>query len=175
MVELDIMDMKDGKKDLNLEFPTDELSNMQEEFFGNIQLKGIITKIGNRYTFVGNAVCSSKLICDRSLKEFEQIIDSEISMNFLADTNLFMLAGDDKISPNNEIIIHEDTRKIDITDEVLEQLAVALPMKRISPEYEDKEIDEIFPEISDKISKEEKKENDVDDRWSALKNIKFNN
>ena len=64
---------------------------------------------------------------------------------------------------------------IDITEEIREELAVNLPMKRIAPEFEDKEFEEIFteytnkknPAIADKVSI-------IDERWAPLKNLKIN-
>ena len=47
-------------------------------------------------------------------------------------------------------------------------------MKRIAPEFRDKNFEDIFPQFSGKKSSKKSKDKEIDDRWSALKNIKLN-
>jgi uncharacterized metal-binding protein YceD (DUF177 family) len=129
-----------------------------------------VWRLGHRYTLKGKSECTARMICDRSLQEFDEKIQCDFSLVYRADTKLFLESGK---NPNNEneIIIREDYKYIEISTEVIEHLALNLPMKRVAPEFRDKEITEIFPELSsDRIVSE----NSVDDRWTKLKDFKIN-
>ena len=62
-------------------------------------------------------------------------------------------------------IIRDDELFIDLSDEVRQELALSLPMKRIAPEFRDKEWEDIAPEVA----------TEIDDRWKALKGLNLNN
>jgi uncharacterized metal-binding protein YceD (DUF177 family) len=80
------------------------------------------------------------------------------------------------LKPDEEKAIAEDEKFIDLTDDIREELIVHLPMKRVSPEFRDKSFEDVFPQYSGSDNKKSKKKKDheIDDRWSALKNIKLN-
>ncbi len=172
MIKIRIHGIKDGQHDIKLSVPVDEIDEMFPEFFGNIDLEGKLRKIGNRFSFVGQVKCQAKLVCDLSLEEYTELIESDINVSFLADTTLFTLHGDKEVADFEEKIVHEDDEYYDISYEVSEALAVQLPMKRIAPEYRDKNLEDIYPFVVDK--QEEIPEEPVDDRWAALKKLKFN-
>jgi hypothetical protein len=46
-------------------------------------------------------------------------------------------------------------------------------MKRVSPNYRNKSFEELHPEYSAQ-NEDDEPEEEIDSRWSALKNIKFN-
>lgn len=173
MIKIDITGMKDGKYDLSIEAPVDKMNCIVEEFFGDVKLKGTIKKISNRFTFTAKAEVQARMICDRSLKEFVENIETDVKLSFIADTKAY-LENKGKINEDidSDILIREDVKYINITSEVIELLALQMPMKRIAPEFRDKELEEIFPELSGEIFKNEK--DVIDDRWSKLKNLKIN-
>ena len=168
MLKIPIQGLKDGNSDISLTSDVSEMGVIFPEFFGKITLTGILNKFGKRYIFKGKAVCNAKLICDRSLEEFSEEITATIDVSYLADTEVFLLqdpAGDENI-----YIIREDEPFIDLSVEVCEELALNLPMKRIAPQYRDKELKDILPDraVTDNDEK-------IDERWAALKNIHLNN
>lgn len=165
MIKIDIHGMKDGEFKINLNTKISEIECLFEEFFGNIDLNGTIKKIGNRFTLISKAEVMVRLTCDRSLKIYEEKISCDVNLAFIADTKAFLESTERDI--DSDILIREDAQFIDITSEVIELLALNLPMKRIAPEYRDKDITEIFPEISDGI-------NVTDERWAKLKDFKIN-
>jgi uncharacterized metal-binding protein YceD (DUF177 family) len=173
MIKIEITGMKDGKYDLLIEAPVEKMNCIFEEFFGDVKLTGTIKKISNRFTLSAKAEVKAKMICDRSLKEFVENIESEVKLSFIADTKAY-LENKGKINEEieSDILIREDIKYINITSEVIELLALQIPMKRIAPEYRDKELDEIFPELSVETFRNEKEV--IDDRWSKLKNLKIN-
>lgn len=170
MIKVDISGMADGEYEFDFLKPIATLECAFDEFFGDVKVALLVVKLGTRYTLKAKSECYAKMLCDRSLKEFEENIFSEFQLAYRADTKLFLESNGQR-ELNNEIIIREDFKYIDITSEVLEHLALELPMKRIAPEFRDKEITEIFPELDkDRIVGE----NSVDDRWTKLKDFKIN-
>lgn len=163
--------MAEGVYEFDLVAPISEVYCSFEEFSGDILLNVLVNKLGTRYKFTVSAEAIAKMECDRSLKIFEEKIACKFEIVYRADTKLFLQSG--KHSENDkEIIIREDYKYVDISEEVIEHLALELPMKRLAPEYRDKDLVDIFPEISsDRITNID---DTVDDRWSKLKNIKFN-
>ncbi|MBX3044997.1 MAG: DUF177 domain-containing protein [Candidatus Kapabacteria bacterium] len=171
MIKIDISGMSDGEYEFELSVPVNTLETAFDEFFGDIRLSVIVKKLGLRYTLTADAKVNARMECDRSLQIFEELISANFEIVYRANTKLFLEVG--KHGENDkEIIIREDYKYIDISEEVLEHLALKLPMKRLAPEYRDKELSEIFPEIAKEIIPDENLP--LDDRWSNLKNIKFN-
>ncbi len=190
MILIAIQGMSGGSRDIELEFPVDNIDNILPEFFGNIALKGTLRRLNDRFAFNGKASCMARLVCDRSLKEFDMLIEAAISISLLRENDLNKIDDLNKIGKNDKIgknsdeaefeanIIKYDDKQIDITDEVIQGLAVAIPMKKISPEYEDVDFNEIL------LGKTGRKPEDIttiddnniniDDRWSELRKIKTN-
>lgn len=165
MIKIDIHGMKDGEYEIDLNTDVEKIECYFEEFFGKIEVKGIIKKVGIRFTLKSKATVMTSLICDRSLQIYEERITSDVNLGFIADTKAFLESPERDI--DSDILIREDAQFIDITSEVIELLALNLPMKRIAPEYRDKDITEIFPEINSG-------DNATDERWSKLKDFKIN-
>ena len=173
MIKILIHGIKDGIHVIRQEIPVSEIEGICKEFIGNIYIDGKLRKLGNRYSITGRAECTAKLVCDRTLKEFEENIVADIKISFLADDSLFHSNADLEAARAENIIIREDNKYIDITQEVREQLAVMLPLKRLAPEFADVEFEQLFPQYSNKhYSDIQSKE--IDERWAPLKKIKFN-
>jgi uncharacterized protein len=168
MIKIYVKGLKDGLHDIELSEPVDTVPDLSDEFFGNIEVTGKLRVIGNRFNFFGKAVCSAKLVCDRTLKEFVQDVEAEFSIAYIVDTT--GSAADIADQEEKERILSKEDKYIDITDDVREELILNIPMKRIAPDVNDMEFDDIYPEYS--ANKNKKIEDD--DRWSALKNIKIN-
>ena len=169
MIKIDITGLKEGEYDVSVISALNSEECSFEEFFGNISLIGKIRKAGNRYSLSAKAQVNAKLICDRSLKEYEEVITADVNLGFVSDTKAYLETKPVKDSGDSDIIIREDAHFINVTNEVTELLALELPMKRIAPEYRDKELEEIYPEL-----KEKSLDNSNDDRWSKLKDLKIN-
>jgi len=167
MIKIYVKGLKDGLHDVELSEPVNAVPDISEEFFGNIEVTGKLRILGNRFNFTGKVVCSANLICDRTLKEFVQIIEAEFSAAYIVNTS--GSAIDDFVQEEKERILSKEEKYIDITDDVREVLILNVPMKKIAPDVNDMEFEDIYPEYSAKKNKK------IDeDRWSALKNIKIN-
>lgn len=172
MISIFIQGMKDGQREIDLEIPVSNVPEFDDMFFGNIHIEGILRKLGNRFSLVIDISCKAKLICDRSLEEYEDEINGNLKLSFISDTTLLKLGGNSDNS--EEVIIRTDDKSIDITNEVKEILIVNIPMKRIAPQYRRKNFEELYPEYSSKSAETETFDG-IDERWEVLKNLKLNN
>ena len=174
MVKIFIQGLKDGEYQVENLTPVSKIPDMYPEFIGDVAFTGTLKIIGKRYSISGVAKCTARLVCDLSLNEFDQIIEANIKFSCLADNDLYYLRLKEDKEDGEQNIIHEDDKHIDLTSDVREELLVSLPMKRVAPEFRDKDFDEIYPEFSaKKMKKKDKKRVEVDDRWAVLKNIKI--
>lgn len=173
MLRFRIHGIKDGKHEIELQADVSKILEMPEEYFGIVKVKGIITKIGKRITYIGTVSCSAKLICDISTEEFIEEISSEFEFSFLANNDLYYLNKSKGTfeTESGEVIINEDEQEIDISEQIRQELMLNLPMKRISPEYRDKSIEDLFPEFMD-TNPENKV---IDERWKGLEGLSLGN
>ncbi len=171
MLKIYIHGLKDGNYDVHLKVMAKELKLLSDEFFGEVNFDGQMRIIGKRYSIVGTAECLAKFQCDLSLREFEQNIKTEMNCTFLANNELFHMKKNNAIIETAEVIIHEDEKYIDLTNDIVEELTVHLPMKRIHPDLEGKKLEDLYPEYSAKLNNIQKR--NYDDRWEVLKGIKF--
>lgn len=178
MLKILIQGLKDGVYEINQVTNANSIPDIFSEFIGDIKLQGQLRKLGNKYTFTGKAECNAILTCDLSLVEFNELIVADINACFIADSSMLKLK--DKNTNNyNEYIISEDDKYIDLTNEVREELAVNLPMKRVAPQFRDKNFEELYPMYAansknNNSSNKNKKKSEIDDRWESLRKLKFN-
>ncbi len=171
MVKIFIQGIKDGLYEIDQHVPVEEVKDIYPEFFGEIHLTGKLRKFGNRYTFTGAAECSAKLVCDVSVTEYEERIAADINVAFLADSKQkslrYTVQNEEELGAR---LIGEDDKFIDISEDVREELAVNIPLKKVAPRFRDKSFEELHPEFSP--GKEESKH--IDERWSVLNKLKIN-
>lgn len=171
MITISTKGLNDGKHEIDFSVPSGDVEHLPEEFVEDVEISGNLTKLGKRYNFEGSVTCSANLLCDRSLEVYEEQISNELKWTCLEDSDIYREKIDDEYIPGELYALEED-HAIDITKEVIEQLIVAIPMKKVAPAYRGKDIEEIYPEHS--AGSEQSDDNEIDDRWSKLKKIKFN-
>lgn len=113
------------------------------------------------------------LVCDRSLEEYTE--------HFSIDEHYIYKFGDrfEVVSEDMEIIPFGEA-EINVSQNLFDYLCLAVPMKRIHPDYRDDEDNDLDLELDDLSDEdedpaEEEKSNDteeLDPRWAALKNFK---
>ncbi len=110
------------------------------------------------------------LICDRSLKPFEQIVDIEKKV-------LFKYGEEEAELEEDVFVITKNTQTINLAHFIYETIALEVPLKKVHPDevVEDEDTDE-YIYIDDSLESDEEDENDeTDPRWAALKNLKNKN
>ncbi|MFC3881580.1 YceD family protein [Algoriphagus namhaensis] len=112
-----------------------------------------------------------ELTCDRSLEKFDYPLD-------IQQTMIYKFGGEEKEINEDVYMITRDTPSINIAQLLYEFILLAIPTKRIHPDYKN-ELDNDDPEIQggfiiierdeeNEISEEEQ----IDPRWASLKNLK---
>jgi uncharacterized protein len=173
MLQARIHGIKDGKFEINLSCITNEIKNLPEEFFGQINVEAILTKVGKRYTLTGKVRCNAHLVCDISLEEYDEEILANFEFVFIANTEMYLMREEKDIyeTESNEIIIHEDDQYLDISELIRQELLLNIPLKKVAPKYRDLSFEELYPQFSS----DKNKEKDVEDVWSELKKLKLRN
>ena len=112
------------------------------------------------------------LVCDRSLEEYTE--------HFSIDEHYIYKFGDrfEVVSEDMEIIAFGEA-EINVSQNLFDYLCLAVPMKRIHPDYRedaDFELDSEYSPLEDEEIEEEEESKDdtqeIDPRWAALKNLK---
>lgn len=112
-----------------------------------------------------------ELTCDRSLDLFDQPLSFESKM-------IFKFGDEEKELSEDVMVILKDTQTINIADLLFEFIGLETPMKKLHPRFQDEESDDeeegaiVYSSTFDTPASEEQKEEDVDPRWAALKDLK---
>lgn len=165
MLKVSILGMEDGDHAFRVTCDSSAIQDMFPEFTGLVQVEGTVKKQGKRLTIHANAACDAQLICDVSGEEFIQNIAADINKQYRLDTQLHALRTVE--DEGDEIILRDDEEQLDITEEVRQELAIHLPMRRVAPAYVDTTFEALHPELRD-----ERKESDVSDSpFAALQHL----
>lgn len=118
------------------------------------------------------------LTCDRSLEQFEQPLDFHEKM-------LYKFGAEEKEIDENVMMITRDTPKVNVAQLIYEFILLALPAKKIHPDYRNEMDDEeyegegIYAYIDGQDSADTEENSDtteditpVDPRWDLLKKLK---
>jgi uncharacterized metal-binding protein YceD (DUF177 family) len=104
---------------------------------------------------------SVRLVCDRSLDEFDYPLD-------VSSKIIFKYGDEDKEISEDVMMIHRGTESLELGRFIYEFIALAIPMKKLHPRFKDESEEEGIIYTSDA---EEKKE-EIDPRWEKLKKLK---
>ncbi len=173
MIQIMILGLQEGICPFSVTSSSQSIEGILPEFIGDIQINGTIKKQGKRIFINAEAVCKALLLCDISGEEFTDIVKAQITLYYVVDTQLFYLQPKTENDDEAEILIRDEDTYIDISDEVRQQLALNLPMKRISPLHSQTSFEDLYPERSTEKQKTEPNLPDETSPWAALKDIKI--
>ncbi|SMD33058.1 Uncharacterized metal-binding protein YceD, DUF177 family [Reichenbachiella faecimaris] len=112
-----------------------------------------------------------QLICDRSLESFDYPINLE--------ENLIVKYGEEFDDSRDDLLVIPSTQEsINVESNIYEYLTLAVPMKKIHPDFQDEYDEDEEQEITlvytsgDEETYEKEESDAIDPRWAALKNIK---
>jgi uncharacterized metal-binding protein YceD (DUF177 family) len=149
------------------EYGTDLVS--QGSFHADVALNKHETFIEADFVIKGNAV----LTCDRSLEPFDFPIGS--------DHRILFKFGDTNEEMSDEIImIHRDTATLELGQYLYEFIALAIPIKKLHPKFQEAEDDEdenqegkiVYTSSSDEKGGDNDDNDGIDPRWNILKKLK---
>ncbi len=109
-----------------------------------------------------------ELICDITNDAFDYPIENEIK--------ILVHFGEEYDDSNEDVItIPASDHAFNVAQLIYENVQLSIPMKKISPDVSDEDL-EILDRFSPKdIEENEEKEHDSDPRWDALRKLKDNN
>lgn len=175
MITIPIQGLKDGSHTVEVRVQTSEVEGLIPEFSGEVILSGTLTKLGKRMNLVGKATASALLQCDYSLEDFTEEVVAEIEMSFVLDTELYIIRRENPVDETYDVhVVREDEKTLDVTEEVAQELSVRLPLKRVAPQYRDKDIKDIIGNTY-LDSGESTNTDATPSAFEALKNLRFDN
>jgi uncharacterized metal-binding protein YceD (DUF177 family) len=160
--------LKNGKHEFKFEVEQSFFDLFEtEQEFTNAHIN-VDVALEKHSTFLDLEVSISgkvNLICDITAEEFSHPINNSIKV--------LVKFGEEYDDSNEEIITipHGDSA-FNIAQMVYEAVVLSIPMKKISPNVKDEDI-ELIEKFSPKI--EENEEHEADPRWEALKKLKDKN
>lgn len=114
---------------------------------------------------------SVRLICDRSLDEFDYPID-------VSSKIIFKYGDEDKEISEDVVMIHRGTESLELGQYIYEFIALAIPMKRLHPRFENESEDKggiIYTTKSEDLpAGQAGKKEEIDPRWEILKKLNKN-
>jgi uncharacterized metal-binding protein YceD (DUF177 family) len=146
--------------------PAIEFPGLVPEYRRDVRVSGTVAKSGRKLHLQYTINTVADLVCDRSLEEYEEPISVVAALDYALDGELFARQQGTEVEPDEIRGLREDAQEIDLTDDVRQDLAIALPMKRVAPAYRDKEISELIPPGVSPSA-------EPDERWAALRNLKY--
>jgi len=132
-------------------------------FTANIDLNKHETFIEAEFIIKGIA----KLICDRSLEPFDLPVKTKHKI-------VFKFGDENKEVTDEIMIIHRDTVSLELGHYIYEFIALAIPMKKLHPRFQDEEEDDtsegriIYSSGDDNTNEQQT----MDPRWEQLKKLK---
>jgi uncharacterized protein len=114
---------------------------------------------------------TTKLICDRSLDEFDFLIDQTSKI-------IFKYGDEDREISEDVMLIHRGTETLELGQFIYEFIALAIPMKKLHPRFAETNNSEVEEEdkliYSSTSTDEPKQEDQIDPRWEILKKLNKN-
>ncbi len=106
-----------------------------------------------------------KMDCARCNEEMDVEIEGELT--------IYYTFGNEDAEDENLIVIPHESYQIDVTPPIYEMITMAIPLR---PVHDEDECDEEMVKLIEKFQNQPKEEeetnkDDIDPRWSALKNL----
>ena len=168
MIRLKVIGLKEGEHPIEIFVETGSMEGLKEEFKSEISILGTLTVYKNKVKIDARVECDADLICDRSGEIFTERLGSDFKFYMELTSHGVRIMEDEFI---NEDLFNLEGDKIEFADFIKEELALAIPMKKVSPKFRDKDLEDLYPEYSAEMndSGEEKKS-----PFEKLKKLNFN-
>jgi uncharacterized metal-binding protein YceD (DUF177 family) len=105
-----------------------------------------------------------KMECARCNEEMDVEIEGELT--------IYYTFGNEDAEDENLIVIPFESYQIDVKQPIYEMITMAIPSRSVHDEGEcDEEMVKLIEKFQNQQKEEKNKEDDIDPRWSALKNL----
>ncbi|QDH77683.1 DUF177 domain-containing protein [Echinicola soli] len=177
--DIDIIKLNEGTHEFSFDVSDEFFEQIKDNDLvkkGNLKVIVLLRKEVNLLEATFKIDGTVELTCDRSLEKFDQALHTV--------EKIIYKYGPEEQEINEEIfVITRDTPKINVAQLIYEFIILALPIKKIHPDYQDEEEMEgegrlVYwsdePEEGEEENDSSKPdiEDQIDPRWEALKNIK---
>lgn len=157
MVRLDIADLKYGLRTDRLTPEPADL-DLDASDFQDIRVTAHLDREGDRILVRLEVRAIARLQCDRTLVDFDQVVEGNGSLLFVPPLELGELGG-----PSDDVReLSAFATGLDVTDAVRDVLLISLPLRRIAPGADSVEIPTRFGAPDE----------DLDPRWEALRRLR---
>ena len=143
---------------------------------GTVQTHLVLDKSETMIRLDFHIVGSVEQICDRSLDEYEQPVDTRQTM--------LLKFGDHNEELSDEIeLIERNTQTINVARFIFEFLSLSLPMKRLHPRFRDEDDEEsdedspgrlVYQSDASETDDDSEPTETIDPRWAALRKLNDN-
>ena len=180
--DIEIIKFKEGKHEIDFEIGDPFFQNFEDNEIvqkGRLTTRVIIDKGANVIELHFHIKGTVQLTCDRSLEVFDHPLD-------LSEKMIYKYGVEEQEIDENVYMITRDTPSINVAQLIYEFILLALPAKKIHPDYrneldnEDLDVEGGYVYIDDELETEP--ENDtpepkgdskpVDPRWEQLMKLK---
>ncbi|HSJ67430.1 MAG TPA: DUF177 domain-containing protein [Anditalea sp.] len=179
--DIEVIKLKEGKHEFSFDIDDAFLSNFEDNHIvnkGNLKVDLLLSKEANLINTTFNINGKVELTCDRSLELYDQELNTE--------QKILYKYGPEEVEIDEDIImITRDTPTINVAQLIYEFIILAIPAKKIHPDYRDDMDEDDFDAEGEVVYRSDdqdgdesadKPNNDADDktdpRWEALKNLK---
>ena len=153
MLFVDIVGLKNGRHHFEIESEIDKKLKTKE-IVNSIEVSGELIVHGDNIYIDIKASTEMNLKCDLSLEDYAELIEADIKITLSKHQDSFEFDSTES-DKDNIIYINDEQNKIDISEIVVQELLVKIPMKKVAPQYRDKRIEDIHPSVNKDIDKEE--------------------
>ncbi len=176
--DIDIVRLREGKHSFSFEVNNEFFSQFEDNTLvtnGDLSVKVVLNKDINLIEALFEIEGTVELVCDRSLESFDYPLNT-------AERVLYKYGAEEQEINEEIYIITRDTPRLRLAQLIYEFILLALPAKKIHPDYigemdEDDFDDEgLLVYMSDEDGEEDEEDSPSDDfadpRWEVLKNLK---
>jgi uncharacterized protein len=178
--DIDIVRLREGKHTFSFEVNNDFFSQFEDNNLvtnGDLKVRVVLNKDINLIEALFEIEGTVELVCDRSLETFDSPLNA-------AEKVLYKYGAEEQ-EVNEEIyIITRDTPRLRLAQLIYEFILLALPAKKIHPDYIGEMDEDDFDDegqlvyTSDEEWEEDEEDSPPEDyadpRWEVLKNLKKN-
>ena len=175
--DIDIVRLKEGKHTFSFEVNNEFFSQFEDNSLvtnGDLRVGVVLNKDINLIEALFEIEGTVELVCDRSLETFDYPLNT-------VERVLYKYGAEEQEINEEIYIITRDTPRLRLAQLIYEFILLALPAKKIHPDYigemdEDDFDDEgqlVYTSDEDGDDEEDSPSDDyADPRWEALKNLK---
>ncbi len=180
--DIEVIKFKEGKHEIDFEIGDSFFQNFEDNEIvqkGRLTARVILDKGANVIELTFHIKGTVQLTCDRSLELFDHQLDFSEKM-------IYKYGATEQEIDENVYMITRDTPSINVAQLIYEFILLALPAKKIHPDYvnelddEDLEVDggyvyiddELETENDDEASKSSEESKPADPRWEQLMKLK---